>query len=89
MKNELLNHKHCGKWFPVLKNTIVSTDPLKEYNKNNSNKSTSFENSHTVVLKMRRRVNIKIQKFNNNGNNSYEIKPKTYKMKDLVALSWR
>ena len=28
-------------------------------------------------------------KFNNNGNNSYEIKPKTYKMKDLVALSWR
>ena len=30
VKNELLNHKHCGKWFPVLKNTIVSTDPLKE-----------------------------------------------------------
>ena len=26
-------------------------------------------------------------KFNNNGNNSYEIKLKTYKMKDLVALS--
>ena len=25
---------------------------------------------------MQRRVNIKIQKFNNNGNNSYEIKPK-------------
>ena len=61
MKNELLNHKHCGKWFPVLKNTIVSTDPLKEYNRNNSDKSTSFENSHTVILKMQRRVNIKIQ----------------------------
>ena len=50
-----------AKWFPVLKNTIVSTDPLKEYNKNNSDKSTSFENSHTVILKMQRRVNIKIQ----------------------------
>ena len=24
-------------------------------------------------------------KFNNNGNNSYKIKPKTYKMKDLVG----
>ena len=45
----------------VLKNTIVSTDPLKEYNKNNSNKSTSFENSHSVILKMWRRVNTKIQ----------------------------
>ena len=55
----------------------MSTDPLKEYNKNNSNESTSFENSHTVILKMRRRVNIKIQKFNNNGNNSYEVKSKT------------
>ena len=26
-------------------------------------------------------------KFDNNSNNSYEIKPKTYKMKDLVILS--
>ena len=26
-------------------------------------------------------------KFNNNGNNSYEIKPETYNMKDLIALS--
>ena len=64
----------------------MSTDPLKEYNKNNSDESTSFENSHTVILKTRRRVNIKIQKFNNNGNNSYEIEVKPYKMKDLVAL---
>ena len=72
-----------------MKNTIVSTDPLNEYNKNNSNKSTSFENSHTVILKMWRRVNVKIQKFNNDGNNSYEIEVKPYKMKDLVALSWR
>ena len=30
---------------------------------------------------------LKIQKFNNNGNNSYEIKPKTYKTNDLIALS--
>ena len=44
-----------------MKNTIVSTDPLKEYDKNNSDNSTSFENSHTVILKMWRRVNIKIQ----------------------------
>ena len=65
----------------------MSTNPLKEYNKNNSDESTSFENSHTVILKMQRRVNIKIQKFNNNGNNSYEIEVKPYKMKDLVALS--
>ena len=36
---------------------------------------------------MQRRVNMKNSKFNNNSNNSYEIKPKTYKMKDLVALS--
>ena len=74
VKNELLNHRHCGKLFLVLKNTIVSTDPLKEYSKNNSDKSTSFENFHTVILKTWRRVNIKISKFNNNGNNSYEIK---------------
>ena len=65
----------------------MSTDPLKEYNKNNSDKSISFGNFHTVILKMWRRVNIKIQKFNNNGNNSYEIKVKPYKIKDLVALS--
>ena len=47
--------------FPVLKNTIVSIDPLKEYNKDNSNKSTSFGNSHTVILKMWRRVNSKFK----------------------------
>ena len=65
----------------------MSTDPLKEHNKGNSNKSTSFENSHTDILKMWRRVNIRIQTFNNDGNNSYEIEVKPYKMKDLVALS--
>ena len=48
----------------------------KRNNKNNSDKNTSFENSHTVILKTRRRVNIKNSKFNNNSNNSYEIKPK-------------
>ena len=64
----------------------MSTDPLKETIKNND-KTTPFGNSHTVILKMWRRVNIKNSIFNNNGNNSYEIKPKTYKMKNLVALS--
>ena len=39
---------------------------------------------------MQRRVSIKIQKYNNNNNNnSYEIEIKPYKIKDLVALSWR
>ena len=33
---------------------------------------------------MQRGVNIKNSKFNNNGNNSYEIKSKTYNMKDLI-----
>ena len=45
-------------------------------------------NLYNVILKMQRRVNIKkISKFNNNANNSYEIKLETYKMKDLIALS--
>ena len=48
----------------------------KRNNKNNSDKTTPHENSHTVILKMQRRVNIKNSKFNNNDNNSYEIKPK-------------
>ena len=51
----------------------------KRNNRNDSDKNTSFENSHTVILKMRRKVNIKNSKFNNNGNNSYEIKPKVTK----------
>ena len=50
-------------------------------------KTISLRNSHTVILKRRRRVNIKNSKFNNNANNSYEIKSETYKMKDLIALS--
>ena len=50
-------------------------------------KTILLRSSHTVILKMRRRVNIKISKFNKNANNSYEIKSETYKMKDLIALS--
>ena len=53
-------------------------------------KTISLKNSHTVIFKMWRRVNIKKKKnskFNNNANNIYEIKSKTYKMKDLIALS--
>ena len=50
-------------------------------------KTILFESSHTVILKMRRRVNIKNSKFNHNANNSYEIKSETYKMKDLIDLS--
>ena len=57
----------------------------KIYN-NNSNEVTPFENSHTVILKIQRRLNTKIQKFNNNGNYSYEIKPKTYKQDKCWAV---
>ena len=53
-------------------------------------KTILLRNSHTVILKMWR-VNIKKKKknskFNNDANNSYEIKSETYKMKDLIALS--
>ena len=58
----------------------------KRNNKNNSDKNTSISNSHTVILKNTEESEYQNSKFNNNGNNSYEIKPKTYKMKDLVAL---
>ena len=51
----------------------MSTDPLKETIIKKSEK-ISFGNSHTVILKMPRRVNIKNSKFNYNANNSYEIK---------------
>ena len=50
-------------------------------------KTISSRNSHTVILKRQRRVNIKNSEFNNNVNNSYEIKSETHKMKDLIALS--
>ena len=33
----------------------------KRNNKNNSDKNSSIKNSHTVILKMWRRMNIKIQ----------------------------
>ena len=55
--------------------------------KKKTNKSTSFESFHTVILKMQRRVRIKIEKYNNNNNNSYEIEIKPYKIKDFIALS--
>ena len=64
----------------------MSTDPLKEIIKRIM-KTILFGNSHTVILKTWRRVNIKNSKFNNNANNSYEIKSETYNMKDLIALS--
>ena len=50
-------------------------------------KTISSGDPHTVILKMWRRVNIKNSKFNNNVNNSYEIKSEIHKMKDLIALS--
>ena len=66
----------------------MSTDPLKETIKIIIySESTFFENSHTVILKNVEESEYQNSKFNNNSNNSYEIKPKTYKMKDLVALS--
>ena len=88
VKHELLNQSCCGRWFPVSENTIVSTDPLKIIIIIII-KKTVFGNFHTVILKMWRRVSIKIQKNNNNGDNRYEIGIKPYKIKDLVALSWR
>ena len=86
MKNKLLNHKHCGKWFPDLKNTVVSTDPLKETIKMIMVGVLLLK---ILILKNAEESEYQNSKFNNNGNNSYEIKPKTYKIKDLVALSWR
>ena len=54
-------------------------------------KTILLRSSHTVILKTWRRVNIKKKKknskFNNDANNSYEIKSETYKMRDLIALS--
>ena len=66
-------------------NTIVSTDPLRETIKI----MTKLLILEILILLFLKHGGEWILKFNNNGNNSYEIKPKTYKMKDLVALSWR
>ena len=68
-----------------IENTIVSTDSLKEIMERIM-KIILLRNSHTVILKRWRRVNIKNSKFNNNTNNSYEIKSKVCKIKDLVVL---
>ena len=62
-----------------------STKRNKKWNSEN----ISFENSHTVILKMWRRVNIKIQNSTIMGITIMKSSQKTYKMKDLVALSWR
>ena len=69
-----------------IENTIMTTDLLKQIIKSVM-KTISLGSSHTVILKRWRRVNIEIQKFNNNANNSYEIQSKAHKMKDLIALS--
>ena len=55
-------------------------------NNKNSHKTTPFKNSHTVILKTQRRANIKIQ---NSTIMAITVinKTKTYKMKDLIALS--
>ena len=66
----------------------MSTDSLKQIIKRVM-KTIPLRNFYTVILKMRRRVNIEIQKFYNNANNSHEIRLETYKIKDLIALSWR
>ena len=60
----------------------------KRNNKNNSDKITPFKNSHTVILKTWRRVNIKIQNSTIMAITVMKSnQKKTYKMKDLVALS--
>ena len=63
----------------------MSTDPLKE--------TINIIIVKTLLLKILILLFLNAEeseyqnsKFNNNSNNSYEIKPKTYKMKDLVAL---
>ena len=73
--------------FSFVKHNCIYRSTNKRNNKNNSDKNTSISNSHTVILKNVEESEYQNSKFNNNGNNSYEIKPKTYKMKDLVALS--
>ena len=57
----------------LVKHNCVYRSTKRDNKYNNSDKTASFRNSHT--------------KFNNNSSNSYEIEPKTYNMKDLVALS--
>ena len=53
----------------------------KRNNKNNSDKNTSISNSHTVILKIPEESEYQNSKFNNNDNNSYEIKPKLTRWK--------
>ena len=47
-----------------------------------------LRDSHTVILKGQRRVNIKVSEFDNNANNSYEIWPKSLDLiKKIVKIS--
>ena len=70
-----------------IKHNCVHRSTKRNNNNKKNSENISVGNSHTVILKTWRRVNIENSKFNNNGNNSYEIKSETYKMKDLIALS--
>ena len=54
----------------------MSTDPLKETIKIIIVRVFLLENSHTVILKNVEESEYQNSKFNNNGNNSYEIKQK-------------
>ena len=86
VKNDLLNHKHCGKMISCFVKHYCVHRSTKRNNKKNS-ENISFGNSHTVILKTWRRVNIRIQNLTIMAITVVKIKPKTYKMKDLVALS--
>ena len=55
----MLNHRHCRRWFPVLENTIVSTDPLKQ-----KTKVPPLEVFILLFLKCKGEWVLKIQKKN-------------------------
>ena len=76
VKNNLLNQKTLWQVIPWFCKTQSCVHRSTKRNNKNNDKTTPFRNSHTVILKTWRRVNIQNSKFNNNGNNSYEIKPK-------------
>ena len=56
-------------------------------NNNYNDKTTPFRKSHTVILKKHSRVNIKTQNLTIMAITVMKSSQKTYKMKDLVALS--
>ena len=63
----------------------MSTDPLKETIKGIV-KNISFRNSHPVILKSWKRVNVKIQNSTIMVITVYEIKSETYKIKRFDCL---